>query len=52
MTLTKHSNLSLAHPPLTPATRDSTPGSLFFALSGASFNGNEFALQALAAGCA
>ena len=31
-------------------TRSITPGSVFFALKGASFNGNSFALQALQAG--
>ncbi len=33
-------------------TRSVTPGSVFFALKGASFNGNSFALQALEAGAA
>ena len=31
-------------------TRSIVPGSVFFALKGASFNGNTFALQALEAG--
>ena len=33
-------------------TRSIVPGSVFFALKGASFNGNTFALQALQAGAA
>ena len=32
-------------------SRHCTPGSLFFALHGASFDGNRFAAQALADGC-
>lgn len=40
------------YPVVTTDTRDCPPGSIFFALRGASFNGNEFALRALEAGCA
>lgn len=40
------------HPVVTTDTRDCPAGSLFFALRGASFNGNDFALKALEAGCA
>ena len=52
MTLNELYDLYLAHPTVTTDTRDCPEGSIFFALRGASFNGNEFALQALAAGCA
>ncbi len=41
-----------AYPSITTDTRAVTPGSLFFALRGANFDGNAFALQALEAGCA
>lgn len=40
------------HPVVTTDTRDCPKGSIFFALRGASFNGNDFALQALKKGCA
>lgn len=40
------------HPVITTDTRDCPEGSIFFALKGASFNGNDFALQALEKGCA
>lgn len=40
------------HPTITTDTRDCPPDSLFFALKGASFDGNKFALDALAKGCA
>ena len=36
---------------VTTDTRTCAPGLMFFALKGASFNGNEFALQALEKGC-
>jgi UDP-N-acetylmuramoyl-tripeptide--D-alanyl-D-alanine ligase len=32
-------------------TRKLVPGSIFFALSGTNFNGNQFALQAVKEGC-
>lgn len=40
------------HPVITTDTRDCPQGSIFFALKGASFNGNDFAIQALEKGCA
>ena len=36
---------------VTTDSRNCPPGSLFFALRGASFDGNKFASQALSAGC-
>ena len=42
----------LAHPFIQTDTRKLQPGGIFFALSGANFNGNTFAAQALAAGVA
>lgn len=44
--------LFLSHPVVTTDTRDCPPDSIFFALRGASFDGNAFAAQALEAGCA
>ena len=35
------------HPSVQTDTRQLTPGSLFFALKGDNFNGNQFAKQAL-----
>lgn len=40
------------HPVVTTDSRDCPPGSVFFALKGASFNGNAFAAAALDKGCA
>ena len=40
------------HPVVTTDSRDCPEGSLFFALKGASFNGNQFAQAALDKGCA
>ena len=40
------------HPTVTTDSRDCPEGSVFFALKGASFNGNAFAGKALDAGCA
>ena len=40
------------HPCITTDSRDCPEGSIFLALKGASFNGNQFALQALEKGCA
>ena len=40
------------HPCITTDSRNCPEGSIFLALKGASFNGNEFALQALEKGCA
>ena len=39
------------HPCITTDSRDCPQGSIFLALKGASFNGNEFAVQALQKGC-
>lgn len=39
------------HPQVTTDSRDCPEGSIFFALKGASFNGNAFAKKALNAGC-
>jgi len=44
--------LFLKHPEITTDTRDCPAGSIFFALRGATFNGNDFALKALENGCA
>lgn len=44
--------LFLRHSQICTDTRRLVPGSLFFALRGASFDGNRFALAALEAGCA
>lgn len=52
MTIPQLYELFLQHPEVTTDTRDCKPGSLFFALRGASFDGNKFALQALEKGCA
>jgi len=40
------------HPCITTDSRDCPEGSIFLALKGASFNGNQFAVQALQKGCA
>ncbi len=40
-----------SHPQITTDSRDCPEGSIFFALKGASFNGNAFAEKALAQGC-
>ena len=40
------------HPCITTDSRNCPEGSIFLALKGASFNGNQFALQALQQGCA
>lgn len=45
-------SIFLDHPVVTTDTRDCPEGSLFFALRGATFDGNGFALQALRSGCA
>lgn len=41
-----------SHPVVTTDSRDCPEGSIFFALKGASFNGNNFAAAALQQGCA
>lgn len=45
-------SLFLKHSQVCTDTRALIPGSIFFALKGENFNGNRFAEQALAAGCA
>ena len=40
------------HPVVTTDSRDCPEGSVFFALKGASFNGNRFAMNAIEQGCA
>lgn len=52
MTISELYSIFTAHPVITTDTRDCPAGSIFFALRGASFNGNDFALKALEAGCA
>lgn len=52
MSISELYKIYLAHPVVTTDTRNCPEGSIFFALRGASFNGNDFALQALEAGCA
>lgn len=52
MSIAELYGLFLQHPVVTTDTRDCPAGSLFFALRGASFNGNAFALKALESGCA
>ena len=44
--------LYLSHPCITTDSRNCPEGSIFLALKGASFNGNQFAVQALEQGCA
>ena len=44
--------LYLSHPVITTDSRNCPEGSIFLALKGTSFNGNQFALQALEKGCA
>lgn len=39
------------YPEITTDTRKCTPGSIFFALKGANFNGNQYAAKALELGC-
>ena len=45
-------NIFKNHPVVTTDSRDCPSGSIFFALKGASFNGNAFAAKALEQGCA
>lgn len=52
MTLSALYEHFLAHPTVTTDTRHCPEGSIFFALRGAKFDGNQFAAQALEAGCA
>ena len=52
MSIAEFYELYLRHPHISTDTRHLAKNSLFFALKGASFDGNQFALQALEAGCA
>lgn len=52
MTLEALYALFLNYPHITTDTRQCAEGMLFFALRGANFDGNQFATQALTAGCA
>lgn len=52
MAITELYRIFCEHPLVTTDTRNCPDGSIFFALKGERFNGNEFALQALEAGCA
>lgn len=52
MTISELYDIFQKHPIITTDTRNCPAGSLFFALRGTTFNGNDFAPQALAAGCA
>ena len=45
-------SIDLQHPQVTTDSRKCPEGSIFFALRGASFDGNTFAVQALEKGCA
>lgn len=52
MTITALYKIFLAHPKVCTDTRKIEAGCLFFALKGANFDGNEFALQAIKQGAA
>ena len=52
MTISELYKIFLEHPVVTTDTRDCPKDSLFFALRGTTFNGNDFAQKALDAGCA
>lgn len=52
MTITQLYQLYQEHPCITTDSRDCPKDSIFLALKGTSFNGNEFAVQALEKGCA
>ena len=45
-------SIFLKHPLVCTDTRDIKPGSIFFALKGGNFNGNQFAEKAIEMGCA
>ena len=45
-------SLFLQHPVITTDSRDCPQGSIFFALKGDTFNGNQYAAAALEKGCA
>lgn len=52
MNIEKLYEIYKAHPVVTTDSRTCPEGSIFFALKGASFDGNEYAVQALQKGCA
>ncbi len=52
MDIKKLYQLYLEHPVITTDSRNCPEGSIFIALKGATFNGNQFAQQALEKGCA
>ena len=52
MEITELYKIFSEHPIVTTDSRDCPEGSLFFALKGASFDGNKFAAMALDKGCA
>lgn len=52
MTISDLYELFLHHPNVTTNSRNCTAGSIFFALKGDRFDGNQYAEQALKAGCA
>lgn len=52
MEITELYDIFLRHPQVTTDSRDCPKGAVFFALKGASFNGNAYARQALERGCA
>ena len=52
MEITELYRLFTEHPTVTTDSRDCPAGSIFFALKGASFDGNKFAATALEKGCA
>jgi UDP-N-acetylmuramoyl-tripeptide--D-alanyl-D-alanine ligase len=52
MSISELYQLYQQHPCITTDSRDCPEGSIFLALKGASFNGNQFAFQALEKGCA
>ena len=51
MTIEELYSIFLEHPVITTDSRDCPAGSIFFALKGASFDGNAYALKALELGC-
>lgn len=51
MEITQLYRIYLSHPQITTDSRTIQPGSIFFALKGEKFNGNQFAAKALDDGC-
>ena len=52
MTISELYEIYIKHPQVTTDSRNCIPNSIFFALKGENFNGNQFATMALEAGCA